>query len=144
MTISFQVVPATGLPFSHEPTGDSIVVGRSSDAEIAVPDRAMSRRHARLYRNGDSWYVEDLGSRNGTLLDGRRVEATSLLSPGSSLRIGSTTINVNGSSSHDAADDGPALDGHTVFRSAAELLQEPKAALTGTGAESAEALRRYA
>ena len=144
MTISFQVVPATGLPFSHEPTGDSIVVGRSSDAEIAVPDRAMSRRHARLYRNGDSWYVEDLGSRNGTLLDGRRVEATSLLSPGSSLRIGSTTINVNGSASHDAADDGPALDGHTVFRSAAELLQEPKAALTGTGAESAEALRRYA
>jgi len=144
VAISFHVVPAVGLPFLVEPTSDSVVVGRSSDAEIAVPDRAMSRRHARLFRSGDRWYVEDLGSRNGTVLDGRRIESPTVLAAGSILRVGATTINVDGSEVGAVmVGDAAGFDSRTVFRPVAELLREPEG-LAEAGEGAADGLRRYA
>ena len=144
MKISLHVVPTTGVPFDYEPEGDVVVIGRSSDAEIAVPDRSMSRRHARLFFEGGDWLVEDLGSRNGTLLSGRRIDGPTPVAVGAALRIGSTTINVT------QADGAPPLtsagiefDGHTVFRSAAELLKEPQAISSGAMKVEDDVLRRY-
>jgi serine phosphatase RsbU (regulator of sigma subunit) len=144
VTISLHVVPSTGLPFDHEPNGDSVIIGRSSDAAITVADRSMSRRHARLFLEAGEWLVEDLGSRNGTLLNGRRISDATPVGIGTSLRIGSTTISVT-----EAAGDEPLtsagieFDGHTVFRSAAELLKEPKA-VSGVAVDADdEVLRRY-
>lgn len=143
MTISLHVVPATGVPFDFEPTDEDVIIGRSSDAGIAVPDRSMSRRHARLFRDGNGWLVEDLGSRNGTLLNGRKITDPTPVGIGTSLRVGSTTINVT-EPSEGAASDGLEIDGHTVFRSAAELLREPKALSSGAIGVDKEVLRRYA
>lgn len=144
VTISFHVVPATGVPFDYEPEGDAVVVGRSSDAEIAVPDRSMSRRHARLFREGGEWLVEDLGSRNGTLLNGRRITDPTPVGIGTALRIGSTTINVTeGAGKTPLTSAGIEFDGHTVFRSAAELLKEPQAISSGAVSVEDDVLRRY-
>ncbi len=62
---------------------DEVLLGRASERrvarrggqlEIRVPDERVSKRHARLVRDGDGWSLEDLGSRNGTLMGGRAVE----------------------------------------------------------------------
>jgi len=49
------------------------VIGRSRDCDLAIDDRAISRHHARLRRTAEGWDVLDLGSTNGTWLNGRRV-----------------------------------------------------------------------
>jgi len=132
------------VPFDIEPEDEAVIIGRSSDAGVAVPDRSMSRRHARLFLEGGEWLVEDLGSRNGTLLNGRRITEPTPVGVGTALRIGSTTINVT-----DAAGQPPLtsagieFDGHTVFRSAAELLKEPQAISSGAVSVEDDVLRRY-
>jgi serine phosphatase RsbU (regulator of sigma subunit) len=138
------VVPTTGVPFDYEPEGDAVVIGRSSDAEVAVPDRSMSRRHARLFLQGGEWLVEDLGSRNGTLLSGRRIEGPTPVAVGAAMRIGSTTINVTqAEGAPPLTSAGIEFDGHTVFRSAAELLKEPQAISSGAMKVEDDVLRRY-
>ena len=144
MTISLHVVPATGPPFDFEPEEADVIVGRSSDAEIAVPDRSMSRRHARLFCKGGEWLVEDLGSRNGTLLNGRRISEPTPVGIGTVLRIGSTTVNVTEAAGETPVTSaGTEFDGHTVFRSAAELLREPQAISSGAMKVEDDVLRRY-
>src|SRR5258708_4892672 len=54
---------------------DRISLGRSSANELCYPDDAgLSRQHLALTRAGDSWLVEDLGSKNGTVLNGNRID----------------------------------------------------------------------
>ena len=59
--------------------------------ELRVPDRTMSARHARLQRVGATWILEDLGSTNGTLLDGQRIERAPLRD-GQLIEIGATLL----------------------------------------------------
>ena len=51
------------------------VIGRRSDCQIFVPDMRVSRQHARLVRNGEGWTLEDLGSNNGTYINGVRLQS---------------------------------------------------------------------
>jgi len=48
-------------------------VGRATDNDVQFPDRSVSRHHCRIRREGASWWIEDLGSTNGTFVDGRAV-----------------------------------------------------------------------
>jgi len=59
--------------------------------ELRVPDRTMSARHARLRRSGTRWVIEDLGSTNGTLLDGQRIKEAPLRD-GQLIEIGATLL----------------------------------------------------
>jgi pSer/pThr/pTyr-binding forkhead associated (FHA) protein len=54
--------------------GDTMVVGRANDCDLVLGQDEVSRRHARFLRVGDRYEVEDLGSVNGTLVNGRRAE----------------------------------------------------------------------
>ncbi len=67
-------------------------VGRSRDADIRINDRRISSEHAVVSYNGGLWEVKDLGSRNGTVVDGRRLDPGSRipLRVGSELRFGSS------------------------------------------------------
>lgn len=58
-----------------------LVIGRGEDVALRLDRQAVSRRHARIARDGAAWIVEDLGSRGGTLLNGQRV-TTAKLRPG--------------------------------------------------------------
>jgi DNA-binding CsgD family transcriptional regulator len=56
-------------------TGPDFVVGRGSDCQLVLHDGLVSRRHARFYRDDGCLMVEDLGSRNGVLVNERRIDA---------------------------------------------------------------------
>src|SRR5579871_1971964 len=69
------LVFSNGVPVlrAEEHGKDGIVLGRSSFAGRPVDDERVSTRHARVARTGAGWSVADLGSRNGTFLNGDRV-----------------------------------------------------------------------
>ncbi|MDO4693772.1 MAG: FHA domain-containing protein [Eikenella sp.] len=69
------------------PVGKAIVVGRSRDADVVLAAPEVSGRHVRLRYDGSELAVEDLGSRNGTFVNGRRVQNTRLQA-GDVLRLG--------------------------------------------------------
>ena len=73
-------------------TAEEIVVGRSSKAGLLIPDRMLSREHARFLCQGGEWSVEDLGSHNGTFLNGVRLQGRMKLRAGDSLGLGGSTI----------------------------------------------------
>ena len=73
---------------------DEVIIGRSSRAHLLLSDPALSREHARLVRREGAWFVEDLGSRNGTTHNGQRVDRPRRLHPGDHLGLGSTTLTV--------------------------------------------------
>lgn len=69
-------------------TKDSCFLGRSATVEIRVPDDTVSAVHARLWKSGGRWRLEDLHSRNGTFLNGIPAEKGMVLCPGDRIRIG--------------------------------------------------------
>ena len=131
-------MPAQGTPFDHEVTGDRLVIGRSSSSDLPLADRFLSRHHARIVRDGERYLVEDLGSRNGTLLNGTPVMAPTPLGPGDEIRISGSVLTVR----DPAEEDGSSIASHTVFRPVAELLaQEASRASAPTDRHD---LERYA
>jgi len=71
--------------------GTRVVIGRSRECDIVMSDPNVSRQHAELRREGDSWSVVDLGSTNGIKVNGRRVEAAPL-SNGDAITLGVTDM----------------------------------------------------
>ena len=68
-------------------TVDRSIIGRSTDCEIALDVAAVSRRHAAIVRDGEGFAVEDLGSRNGTYVNGQRIGAVTRLSGGDKITV---------------------------------------------------------
>jgi DNA-binding winged helix-turn-helix (wHTH) protein len=79
-----------GLPFTLLP-GEN-VIGRDPDATVRIDHSLVSRRHARVSVEGDRALLEDLESRNGTFLNGRRVESPTPLHDGDVLGLGNLTL----------------------------------------------------
>lgn len=69
--------------------GQRLVIGRASSNEIPVADERASRRHAEIYSEDGAWFLRDLGSRNGTLLNGSKIDAPTLLSAGNQIVVAS-------------------------------------------------------
>ena len=53
---------------------DEITIGRGSECDIVLPERQISREHVRIFRRGDTYYLEDLHSKNGTWVNGIQVQ----------------------------------------------------------------------
>ena len=82
--------PRAGLELDLPETGMSI--GRSSGSGLQIKDDYTSSAHAKIVRWRDQWMVQDLGSTNGTYVDGKRITEATPLREGSSVRIGTTTF----------------------------------------------------
>lgn len=67
---------------------DSTVVGRNPDCPICLGSQAVSRNHARIYRQGDRFFVEDLQSSNGTYVNGSKLTAATPLTERDTLQVG--------------------------------------------------------
>lgn len=82
------------LKGSHMAVGtlEEVVMGRSPDSDFQLGDDFASARHARLFRRGSDWFVEDLDSRNGTFVNGARIDQPEHVGVGSDIKVGRTTV----------------------------------------------------
>jgi pSer/pThr/pTyr-binding forkhead associated (FHA) protein len=85
------VVAAMG----HEPgtafeIHDEAIMGRAPTSDVQIEDAFASSAHARVFPRGQSMYIEDMGSTNGTYLNERQLEAVEELRPDDTIRIGET------------------------------------------------------
>lgn len=70
----------------------AVLLGRADDSTLVLTDDYASTRHARLSPRGSDWYLEDLGSTNGTYLDRDKVTAPVKVPLGTPVRVGKTVI----------------------------------------------------
>lgn len=70
----------------------AFVIGRARDAAIRIDAGGVSRHHAKVVVAGDEARVEDLGSKNGTFVDGAAVTSTRLLRDGGEIRVGPVAL----------------------------------------------------
>ncbi|MBM3151739.1 MAG: FHA domain-containing protein [Chloroflexi bacterium] len=82
-------------PYLTDPNGQehhlsepSATIGRSVECDIVISSKGVSREHARLKKEGRRWFAEDLGSTNGTFLNGERIMAPIDLRDGDSVLVG--------------------------------------------------------
>jgi pSer/pThr/pTyr-binding forkhead associated (FHA) protein len=72
---------------------DELTIGRSIDCAIPLPeDNFVSQVHARVFRREDEYWVEDLGSTNGTLMNGRKLSGPAPVRRGDRLQVGRTVL----------------------------------------------------
>ena len=76
------------VPLANAP----ILIGRGNDAAIRLDDDYVSTRHARIAASGDQWFVEDLGSTNGTYIGSVRITQPTTIALGTQVRIGKTIL----------------------------------------------------
>lgn len=69
-----------------------VVIGRSRQCDIVLQDPNVSRRHIEIRPRGGSWVVADLGSTNGSRINGRWIEGSEVVRPGDEIEIGSTHL----------------------------------------------------
>lgn len=87
------IIGGHGSGSTFELTLPETVIGRSSEAAISLAgDPTLSRRHARIVRRGAQISIEDLGSSHGTLVNGRRITAPTLIQPGDQIGLGQTAM----------------------------------------------------
>ena len=85
-TLTVLAGPFPGTIYTLE--GEVLIFGRDPVASIRVDDPSLSRRHARVFRNEQGYFVEDLDSRNGTFVDGKKVEGLRQLQNGDRIQMG--------------------------------------------------------
>lgn len=71
---------------------ETVVIGRGREADILLADLEISRQHLRARGEGETLVIEDLGSSNGTTVNGERIEGATRLREGDLIKIGGTTL----------------------------------------------------
>jgi phosphoserine phosphatase RsbU/P len=132
----FVIVDADGRKV---PVDDSLVVGRTTESGLMIDDNAASRRHMEIKARPDTFVWKDLGSTNGTILNGAKMLAGEL-KDGDHIQIGETSLtfevhgtvdNGNGASDTDEPSDEYRLFNETIM-DAQGLVQKPEAAPSKT------------
>ena len=94
MAAQFQFVmrsgPTPGATFALE--GDQLTIGRDSSNSVAINDAEISRKHARLTFQGGKYVIEDLGSTNGTFVNGQRLVSAVVLKSGDVVSFGEQIV----------------------------------------------------
>jgi serine phosphatase RsbU (regulator of sigma subunit) len=119
-----------------------VTVGRSSIAELCYPDDAgLSRQHLAFESDGRNWYIKDLGSKNGTLLNGARIAERNPLKPGDRIMAGHLIM------VFDAGSNVPQLTQAVVFvepeqesSSSSTVVTDLAGVISGTAAKSEGAI----
>jgi predicted component of type VI protein secretion system len=94
MASQFQLImrtgPTPGAAYTLE--GDQLMIGRDSTNEVVINDAEVSRRHARLTFQGGKYVLEDLGSTNGTFVNGQRLAGPRVLKAGEVVSFGEQIV----------------------------------------------------
>jgi len=83
-----------GLKGVRVPLDGPVTIGRSADADITIPDSFVSSRHAQVTPSSGGPVVEDLGSTNGTVVNGARITAPRTLRKGDTVTLGDVGLKV--------------------------------------------------
>jgi hypothetical protein len=67
--------------------GDQLIIGRGGHCDIVIPERRVSREHVRIWREGGDYFAQDLGSKNGTHVNGMRLDTPRELHEGDEIQI---------------------------------------------------------
>src|SRR5580698_9901543 len=95
-----QILSADGKSRIIALDGERLTVGRSNAAELCFPDdNGLSRQHLAIERDGDGWALRDLGSKNGTMLNGAKITGRMPLKSGDRITAGHLILVYDGSSS---------------------------------------------
>jgi serine phosphatase RsbU (regulator of sigma subunit) len=108
---------------------DRVTIGRARESDIFLPDQWLSRHHAEIQRRDGLYFLLDLGSKNGTLLNGERVRQQCRLQQGDVIALGEHHLTFSG----DGGDDEYELQGTRVF--SARDLSEIKTGPATDGSE---------
>lgn len=125
MSATYQLVIRSGagagkvLPLDKS----ELHVGRDVTNDLVISDEKVSRRHARLYSEGDQYVVEDLGSTNGTFINGARLSGPHLLRAGEQITFGETSI-----VSYERTEEDPNATVMSTFAAAPATVHPPKPA----------------
>jgi serine phosphatase RsbU (regulator of sigma subunit) len=141
--LKLHINPSQGPPFERLFEGDAMIFGRASDCDLVIEDRFLSRHHSCPYRDGDRLLLKDVGSRNGTMLNGSVIDQPTEVKPGDVIKISGSTVSLR--ALHEVVplttDLASELGPNTIFKSASSLLGEAaEQSLQG----DAKSLRRYA
>ncbi len=82
------VMLQAGQAVSYSLSSEETVIGRHPDCQVQLDSNMVSRRHAQVVGEGEKYYVEDLGSGNGTFLNGKKIEGRTLLAHEDRLKVG--------------------------------------------------------
>ncbi len=100
------------MGFAEEPRWVEVaaeaVVGRSADCDVHLTDQRLSRRHAKLYVEGERLCIADLGGANGTFINGRRLDKTATLQDGDLVELGKSQLRIGDTEAR--TNEGPAPD----------------------------------
>jgi ABC-type multidrug transport system ATPase subunit len=84
-----QISILAGLPPRSEVLpSENVIVGRAAEVDLILSHPEVSRRHCRILRDGENWFVEDLGSQRGTVVNGNRISGRTPLKPGDQIQVG--------------------------------------------------------
>lgn len=99
MAFLLKLLGARPVRLKVEP-GKIFTIGRSAEADLCLEDKLISRRHCELELRQDALEVRDLGSRNGTCLNGEKIQGKALARAGDQLKVGSSFLLVEGEQEH--------------------------------------------
>lgn len=128
MDVNLVMFKKSGVRKDISVPSDVITIGRKQDCDLCIPLVVVSRRHCQLSRAEDDVVIRDLGSTNGTYLNGSRIAKTDKVSvkPGDNLQIGPVTFTLQINGKPNEISEPPANPGPSVSGAG-------KNAVTGTG-----------
>ncbi len=90
--IALKIIPLDGAPREEQFRSEHIRIGRSPENDLTIHDQSVSRLHAGIEHKGGSFIISDLGSRNGVVVNGVRIQGPMRIGPDDEIRLGDVTL----------------------------------------------------